>query len=334
MSKRHLQRADDREAEIAAVAAEVLAGHVPAGALVCGDADGAVERAVERAVDGPVWHRHAYGGRDATPWPPAGPFDSAVLRQPRGWGAFAMTLHALAARLPAGAPLWVYGGNDEGITSVPKRLEALFAAPETLGIKRRARVLQMRRTDAPAHGDLETWRETVEIAGTAFVSYPGLFAHGRLDPGTAMLLDVLPKIAAGASVLDFGCGAGVIAHAVRGRAPDARLTLLDVDSLALHAARQNVPDAAYVLSDGWSAVEPRRCFDLILSNPPLHRGKEEDFGALEALIRGGKDRLKPRGALVAVVQRTAAAGKLFAATLRNVEMLAETPQYQVWRGAP
>ena len=328
MSKRLSQRADSREAEVAAVAAEALEGRVPAHALVCGDPDGAVEA----AFGGTAWTRFAYDGRPAQPWPPAGSFDGAVLRQPRGWGAFAMTLHAVAARLPAGAPLWIYGGNDEGVTSIPKRLDGLFGEPETLAIKRRARVLEMRRTDAPARGDLEDWRELVGIGDAGLVSYPGLFAHGRLDPGTALLLGVLPKIYADQSVLDFGCGAGAIAHTVRRAVPEVRLTLLDMDSVALHAARQNVPDAVHVLSDGWSAVPARRDFDLILSNPPLHRGKEEDFGALEALVRGAKDRLKPRGALIAVVQRSAGVGKLFAAALKNVEALAETPQYQVWRG--
>ncbi len=330
MSKRLAQRADSREAEIAAVAAETLEGRVPANALVCGDAGGAVEA----AIGGAAWSRYAFGGRVAQPWPPVGRLAGAVLRQPRGWGAFAMTLHALAAQLPPGAPLWIYGGNDEGVTSIPKRLEGLFAEPETLAIKRRARVLELRRTDAPARGGLEDWREVVRVGDAELVSYPGLFAHGRLDPGTALLLDVLPKIWADQSVLDFGCGAGVIAHAVRQRVPEVRLTLLDMDSVALHAARQNVPDAACVLSDGWSAVPAKRDFDLILSNPPLHRGKEEDFGALDALVRGAKDRLKPRGALIAVVQRSAGVGKLFGAALRNAEMLAETPQYQVWRGMP
>ncbi len=334
MSRRILQRADSREAEIAAVAAEALAGLVPAHtlvhALVCGDTDGVVEQ----TIGGTAWRRHAYRGCDAQPWAPEGRFEAAILRQPRGWAAFAMTLHAIAARLAPGAPLWVYGGNDEGITSAPKRLEGLFADPQTVAIKHRTRLLSMRRTEAPARGGLEEWRETAAIADTQFVSYPGLFAHGRLDPGTALLLDALPKIDAGASVLDFGCGAGVIAHTVRRRAPDARLTVLDVDSLALHAARQNVPDAAFVLSDGWAALEAVRRFDLILSNPPLHRGKEEDFGALEALIRGARDRLKPRGRLLAVVQRTAGVGALFAAALRNTAMLVETPQYQVWQGSP
>lgn len=328
MSRRLSQRADSREAEIAAVAAEALEGRVPADGLVCGDADGAVEA----ALGGTAWNRMAYDGRPAQPWPPADPVDCAVLRQPRGWGAFAMTLHALAARLPAGAPLWIYGGNDEGIASVPKRLEGLFSEPETLAIKRRARVLEMRRTGVPARGGLEDWREMVDVGGVELLSYPGLFAHGRLDPGTALLIGALPKIYADQSVLDFGCGAGVIALTVRRLVPAVRLTLLDMDSVALHAARWNVPDAAHVLSDGWAAVPAKRDFDLILSNPPLHRGKEEDFGALEALVRGSKDRLKPRGALIAVVQRSAGVGKLFASAFKNTETLAETPQYQVWRG--
>lgn len=329
MSRRLAQRAGDREAEIAGVAVEALAGRVPPGALVCGDPDGAVAA----ALDGPAWNRWAYDGRPAQPWPPEGAFPGAVLRQPRGWGAFAMTLHALAVRLPAGAPLWIYGGNDEGITSVAKHLDDLFGEPETLAIKRRARVLELRRTAAPARGALEDWRETVMVGDAELVSYPGLFAHGRLDPGTELLLGALPTIYADQSVLDFGCGAGVIAHAVRRRVPAVRLTLLDIDSVALHAARQNVADAAHVLSDGWSALPAKRDFDLILSNPPLHRGKEEDFGALDALVRGAKDRLKPRGALIAVVQRSAGVGTLFTSVFRTATTLAETPQYQVWRGA-
>ncbi|WP_448205089.1 methyltransferase [Azospirillum sp. sgz302134] len=335
-------RATDRESTVAGVAAEALSERRPQGRiLVAGDSDGAMEQALrDGGAEVVSWHRLALDGKAATPWPAEGSFDGAVLRLPRGWAAFEMALHALAARLVSGAPLWIVGSNDEGITSAPKRFDGLVDGLETLTIKRRARVLEARRTDAPAKGGLEDWRETVavELPGRSepltLVSYPGMFAHGRLDAGTESLLQVLPEIAAGTAVLDFGCGAGVIARAVREQTPDAKLTLLDIDAVALHAARQNVPDAECVLSDGLSGLGARERFGLIVSNPPLHRGKDEDFGMLEALVTGTKQYLKLRGSLVAVTQRTAGVGKLFKTAFGHADLLLETPQFQVWKGTP
>ncbi|MDE1082344.1 methyltransferase, partial [Klebsiella pneumoniae] len=53
---------------------------------------------------------------------------------------------------------------------------------------------------------------TVEVAGTQFnaISIPGVFNHGELDAGTKMLLENAPNVKSG-QVLDFGCGAGLIA---------------------------------------------------------------------------------------------------------------------------
>ena len=335
-------RAGDREATVAGVAADLFAERRPQGRiLVAGDADGAMEQALaDGGAEVVSWRRLALDGKPATPWPADGAFDGAVLRLPRGWAAFEMALHALAARLPTGAPLWVVGSNDEGITSASKRFDGLVDGVETLAIKRRTRVLETRRTNASAKGNLEDWRETLALplpgrdGALDLVSYPGLFAHGRLDVGTECLLQVLPEIAAGTAVLDFGCGAGVIARVVRERTPDARLTLLDIDAVALHAARQNVPDTECVLSDGLAGLGARERFGLIVSNPPLHRGKDEDFGMLEALVAGTKQYLKLRGSLVAVTQRTAGVGKLFKTAFGHADLLLETPQFQVWKGTP
>ncbi|MFS2010098.1 methyltransferase [Azospirillum sp. CT11-132] len=333
-------RATDRDQTVAAVAAEALSEIRPQGRiLVAFDSDGAIAEALrDGGAEVVVWNRLAVGGQAATPWPAEGPFDGAVLRLPRGWAGFEMALHALASRLAPGAPLWIAGGNDEGVTSAPKHLDGLAGEPETLIIKRRARLLLTRRTDAPAKGALEDWRQTVTLTlpdrTLDLVSYPGLFAHGHLDAGTECLLKVLPEVASGTRVLDFGCGAGVIARAVRERQPGAPLTLLDIDAVALHAARQNVPDAELVLSDGLAGLGTRERFGLILSNPPLHRGKDEDFGMLDALVAGTKQYLKLRGTLVAVTQRTAGVGKLFKTAFGHSDMLMETTQFQVWAGTP
>ena len=52
----------------------------------------------------------------------------------------------------------------------------------------------------------------VAVADTEFtaISVPGVFNHGGLDIGTKVLLENAPTLNQG-KVLDFGCGAGLIA---------------------------------------------------------------------------------------------------------------------------
>jgi 16S rRNA (guanine1207-N2)-methyltransferase len=328
-------RADSRLAEIAAVAADCLGDAELAGPVLMLGAETVVCKAVNAEVS--RWARFVGTGGTAAPWPADGTFAGAVIRLPGGWDAFRMVLHAACARLPAGAPIWIYGGSEEGIVSVPNHLDGLADGVETVALKKRTRVLRLIRTDAPAKGGQADWRSEHDIAVPGaggplrLVFYPGCFAHGRLDEGTRLLLENLPAVKDGARVLDFACGTGVIAAALRARTPDLRLTLLDADALALDAAKENVARAEFLPGDGMAAVDAAARYDLIVSNPPIHVGRQEDFSVLTALLEVGLKRLRPKGALVFVVQRTAGVGRLISAQKRKSEMLAETPAFQVWR---
>ena len=71
--------------------------------------------------------------------------------------------------------------------------------------------------DAPAAPDLASLAEIFEVpladGPLKVVSLPGVFSHGRLDRGTALLLEHLDKLPSG-HLLDFGCGAGVLGAAL------------------------------------------------------------------------------------------------------------------------
>lgn len=346
MAARRTGAGAEREALVAQVVSTWLDREgLPAGGervLVVDDDDGGVERAVTRA-GGTVlpWRRRALEGRPATPWPPEGEVDLAVLRLPRAWADFAMQVDAALCRLRPGGRLWLTGGNDEGIKSAPRHLaEATGGAmgeAETLWIKHRVRILEaVRPAQVPLRGSLAAWRQEVtldlpRVGPRTLASYPGLFAHGRLDDGSAMLLGVLPDVAPGARVLDMGCGAGALAVALAARQPRARLFLADVDAVALVAARENVPGAQYLLGDGWGAVELGARFDLVISNPPLHRGHAEDRGVLDALVQQAPMRLVSGGSLVLVTWRMAGISAALREAFPRAEVLAEDGHFQVWR---
>ena len=166
--------------------------------LVIDDRSGGVGRDLtKRRLSITPWSRYALGSQPGTPWPSGGPYDAATLRLPRSKETLTMNLHAAAAHLKPGAPLWVYGANDEGIKSAHRRIAPLFGEVEVVDARRHCRVLAMRRPETieGLHSSLSAFRRSLQLplpdGPRDVASYPGVFARGKLDPGTAMLLEAL-----------------------------------------------------------------------------------------------------------------------------------------------
>jgi 16S rRNA (guanine1207-N2)-methyltransferase len=208
-------------------------------------------------------------------------------------------------------------------------LEPLFEAVETVATKRHCRVWTARRTDAPARTGIDSWLTTAPLAvagGTRpWQGLPGLFAKSGLDAATELLVGALdaPR---GRKVLDFGCGTGVITQALVHSG--LQVTASDADALAVEITRRNVPEAEVVLSDCWHGLRGRR-FDRVVSNPPIHSGKMEDYTVLRALM--APEYLAPRGDLWLVIQRQVPVERLLAERFKQVELKAQTTRFRVWR---
>ena len=284
------------------------------------------------------WHRFAREGRSASAWTPEGPFQAATLRLPKGKDELDMALHAAASVLDVGAPLWVYGANDEGAGSAGRVIEPLMGPARTVGSGGRCRVLEaVRREDTPSpRGTLAEWRRSTSLefpdGPREWISYPGIFSHGRLDAGTRSLLEVIWRFpVAGRRVLDFACGSGVIGAFLSALEPTARVDFLDVDTVALAAACENVLGARLIPSDGFDALKHKR-YDLIVSNPPYHEGKVQTGRVVERLVRAAPDHLETDGSLVLVTQRRLPLAGLMALTLNTVEVLLDAGPHRVWFG--
>jgi 16S rRNA (guanine1207-N2)-methyltransferase len=137
----------------------------------------------------------------------------------------------------------------------------------------------------------------------------GVFAQGRLDLGTGVLLREVAPPETARTVLDLGCGYGVIGLAIAVAVPDCRVTAVDVNERALVLANENA--AALGVADRFSAVRPeevapRATFDQIWSNPPIRIGKE----ALHELLLSWLPRLDREGVARLVVGKNLGADSL------------------------
>ena len=231
---------------------------------------------------------------------PDEPFEAAVLFLPKSRELCDYLLQALAARL-GGRELFLVGEKRAGIERAAKQL-ASYGKPRKLDSARHCQLWQVRVDQAPAAPDLMALAQRYELpladGPLKVVSLPGVFSHGRLDRGTALLLQHLDQLPAG-HILDFGCGAGVLGATLKRRYPESQVTLLDVDAFALASSRltlqANDLQAEVVAGDGIHAAPFE--LDVIITNPPFHQGVHTEYQATETLLREAAKHLKPGGEL-------------------------------------
>ena len=150
-----------------------------------------------------------------------------------------------------------------------------------------------------------TW--TTEYAGRSLeiCSLPGVFAHGRLDRGTELLLDAATGLSFSGDVLDFACGTGVIGVSIIAAHPDVTLTALDVSAAAVAAAHEtldrNGMQAQVLPSRGLSGLTGT--FDWIVSNPPFHQGVADDLDVAADFFRSAGTFLNEKGKILVVFNR-------------------------------
>ena len=117
----------------------------------------------------------------------------------------------------------------------------------------------------------------VQLDGGALTlrSDRGVFSHGRLDPGTAMLLREAPDLPMTGTLLDLGCGFGPIALTMAARSPGATVWAIDVNdrARALTATNATANGLANVRVAAPEEVPSDVRFDVIWSNPPIRIGK-------------------------------------------------------------
>lgn len=122
----------------------------------------------------------------------------------------------------------------------------------------------------------------------------------------------------------------MVAQTLLSKNPRLNVTLCDADAVAVVAARENCPTANVTLSDCWSSLTEGRTWDWIVSNPPVHSGKVQDFAVISVLIHGAHTRLNAGGTLWMVAQNYVPVGRLLAATRWFDTKLHSNGRFAVW----
>ncbi len=235
--------------------------------------------------------------------------------------------------------VWLVGENNEGIKSWRKRLKNHFEDAISLDSARHCGLLeatgpvksagQFNSTDYFKQYDVATSVGEIKVS-----SLPGVFSHGRLDKGTEVFLSTFDDLAGKKQVLDFGCGAGIIGAAVAAKLPDAELTLVDCDALAVESSKRTMTENGVnhynvFASDGLSEVSGR--FDLILSNPPFHQGVKTHYEVTEQFLAQSWRHLNKGGELRIVANSFLRYEPIISRTFGHCDILVTRNGFSVYR---
>ncbi|MFN3581782.1 MAG: methyltransferase [Pseudomonas sp.] len=261
--------------------------------------------------------------------------DVAVLVMPKALERAEYALAQMVPLLQAGCPLVLVGEKKGGISRAEKLMQPYGGAAEKLDSARHCQLWRMPVDGKAAPFELADWEQhsRLELADQSLelVSLPGVFSHGRLDEGSQLLLEETAPLPKG-KVLDFGCGAGVLACVLSRRNPDSEFELVDVDALALYCATQtlqrNGVKAEVYPSDGLSDVHGRLA--AVVSNPPFHTGIKHDTSIAERFFEQVTRNLLPRGEMRIVANGFLKYPALIEAHIGPCLVLRENTRFKVY----
>jgi len=225
--------------------------------------------------------------------------DLVVINFPKSKDELPFTLAMIAPYLLNDAKIMLVGEKKGGVQSSPKLTQHFLTSCQKIDAARHCLlfggVVKTTENESEAFR-IDDWykKYQINISGIelTIASLPGVFSQKKLDVGTALLLDNLPKVMQG-KVLDFGCGAGVISSFIGKKFSNTDLSLLDVSALAIASAKKTLSlnglTGNVFASNSLSNVN--ESYQHIVSNPPFHQGTKTSYQATEDFLRGIKKHL-------------------------------------------
>ncbi len=146
--------------------------------------------------------------------------------------------------------------------------------------------------------------EPIEI-----INHAGVFSREKLDIGTRLFLENLPAAEQYKTIIDLGCGNGVVGLLAAIKNPDADLIFTDQSYMAVESAISNFVavfgesrGAEFLQTDCLQGVEQESA-SLILCNPPFHQDNAINDDIAWQMFTESKTALETNGELWVIGNR-------------------------------
>lgn len=204
-----------------------------------------------------------------------GKYDLVLIRVPKNMSFFEDMLCQLSGHLHANSKVICgYMVKHQAKASFDL-LNKYIGETKTSLAQKKARLIFANFQKAQANSPYPI-QVPIEGFKTPFTHHSNLFSREKLDIGTRFLLEHLPK-GKFPTILDLGCGNGLVGIAAKKLNPSSKLIFTDESRMAIESAKLNFANyfpgekAEFHWTNCFEDAKPASV-DLVLCNPPFHQG--------------------------------------------------------------
>ena len=260
--------------------------------------------------------------------------DLAIIYFPKSKPEYQFLLAMLAPHMAQGSSILVVGENKGGVKSCDKLSTKYSSCSNKIDSARHCSLFSVEFNNQEFKFDINDFYKqfNIDIAGITLTiaSLPGVFSSGSLDNGTRLLLENLPSQING-SVLDFGCGAGIIGAFVNKKQPKTKVELVDVSALAIASSKKtlelNQLTGKVFASDALSNINGQ--YNAVISNPPFHQGIKTNYHATESFLKDIKKYMAKNASLTIVANNFLKYAPILKAEIAEPELLINSKGFAV-----
>jgi 16S rRNA (guanine1207-N2)-methyltransferase len=235
--------------------------------------------------------------------------DIVVMKVPKSLVLLEDQLHRIAPHLNAKTKVLAAAMTKHIHMSTIDLFARIVGPARTSLAKKKARLIFC-EPDPNLQRPPNPWPKTYAVipGHEVLTNHAGVFAAERLDGGTRLLLEHLPRRQGPQRIVDLGCGNGVLGVRAATGSPEAEVTFVDESYRAVASAeasfRANLGSertAHFIVGNGLFELangEPATVgFDLVLNNPPFHQNHATSDATAWQMFVESRDALRPSGEL-------------------------------------
>ena len=209
---------------------------------------------------------------------PQDEYDFVVIKIPKSLALLEDQLARIKPLLTSETIVIAAGMVKSIHTSTLKLFEKYLGATKTSLAKKKARLI-FSEVDEKIEAISSPYpkRYTLENTEHTLVNHANVFSRESLDIGTRFFLQHIPQSDKYKTIIDLGCGNGVVGLIAAEKNPQAKIMFLDSSFMAIESAREtfsssslNIERASFQANDCLTSIE-ENSVDLILNNPPFHQ---------------------------------------------------------------
>ncbi len=248
---------------------------------------------------------------------PDKPLDLVLLKIPKSHSMLEEQLHRIRPFVHADTRVIAGAMTKLVHTNTLKLFERIIGPTKTSLAVKKARLIfsdvaDLKLPDNPYPLTLDLKGEQFTRNHYTLSNHANVFSRESMDIGSRFFLQTLQQEKVGSdealSIVDLGCGNGVVGVIAAERFPNAQLHFVDESYMAVDSARINFQrafperEAHFTATDCLAGLEANSA-DLILNNPPFHQQNVVGDFIAQQMFKESKKVLKKSGALWVVGNR-------------------------------